>query len=662
MNLLSHLKLRTKLVLLVGLSALALVISIGMAASLMHQRMIDDRIDKLRAVVQSTIGIAQVLETQITAHQITREQAFEHLRTDIHGMRFDAGAGYIIMRRDATILLHGADPSLEGKPSATKDANGRMLSDLIQDALRGSDNGVVSYLFPKPGATEPLLKLSYVATYTPWQVVFFAGAYVDDLESVFRATLLHLSVIGGIILSVTLIAAWLVNRDISLSLGNLKTAMERLATGDLATSIPGTDRRDEVGGMAKSVLVFKHHMEREDELASTQAAEREHAAAEKRTALTSMADKIESETGTYLEKIHRRTASMTMTADAMSASASRTGAAAATAASAAGQAMTNAQSVAGAAEQLSASIREISSQMSQSAAVVARAVTAGSETRTTIEALNIQVERIGAVADMIGEIAAKTNLLALNATIEAARAGDAGKGFAVVASEVKALATQTARSTQEITQHINEVRAATGASVAAVGRIEATITEVSAIAGSIAAAVEQQGAATAEIARNVTETASAADEVTTRTAEVSAEAGDTGRHATEVRENIVCLNAAMEELRHSVIRAVRTSTEEADRRREYRYQADRACRVSIAGQSFTARVTDLSEHGAFICNAPSAQIGTRGTLTLDGIALSLPFRICAVGDGGLHLEFELDEATAIKFRPVPEQVGMRRAA
>ena len=101
-----------------------------------------------------------------------------------------------------------------------------------------------------------------------------------------------------------------------------------------------------------------------------------------------------------------------------------------------------------------ASIREIGVQVTQSTAVVGRAVAAGGETRTTIEALNEQVARIGTVADMIGEIAAKTNLLALNATIEAARAGDAGKGFAVVASEVKGLATQTARSTEEIARHI----------------------------------------------------------------------------------------------------------------------------------------------------------------------------------------------------------------
>jgi methyl-accepting chemotaxis protein len=356
-------------------------------------------------------------------------------------------------------------------------------------------------------------------------------AAVDRGNVVFISTNRLARVVLGIAVTATLIVSLYLIRSISGPLAIMTSAMRKLADGDLVVAIPGQDRHDEIGGMARSVLVFRDHMVKEKELDALGVAERQRAETEKQAALCDMADTVEAESGKSLQRIGQRTAMMTATADAMSASASRTGAAAESAAGAAGLAMANANSVAGAAEQLAATIREISSQMSQSAEVVQRAVVAGTETRATIEALNSEVERISAVADMIAAIAAKTNLLALNATIEAARAGDAGKGFAVVASEVKALAGQTARSTHEITEHISQVRAATEASVAAVVRIEKTITEVNAIAGSIASAVEQQGAATAQIARDVAQTATAAQEMTARATEVSAEASETGRQA-----------------------------------------------------------------------------------------------------------------------------------
>jgi methyl-accepting chemotaxis protein len=367
-------------------------------------------------------------------------------------------------------------------------------------------------------------------------------------------------VVAIVTLSTGLAFSLLIGRGITRPLSAITKAMTALAGGKLSAPVPAISRKDEVGQMARALVVFKDHMMEERRLAAEQAAERKRAAEEKQTALTCMADTIEAETGTALEQMRHRTSAMTTTADEMAASAARAGDAAQNAADAASQVMSNAQAVAGAAEQLTASVREIGNQVNQSSAIVGRAVTAGTETRTTIETLNQEVEKIGAVAGMIAEIAARTNLLALNATIEAARAGVAGKGFAVVASEVKLLANQTARSTQEIARHIAQVRSATSASVEAVVRIEQTITAIDTIAGSIATAVEQQGSATAEIARNMVDTARAAAVMTTRTVDVSAEASDTGRRAAEVRDEATGLNKAMEEMRHFMVRVVRTST------------------------------------------------------------------------------------------------------
>jgi methyl-accepting chemotaxis protein len=640
MRFLSRLKIRTKLTLLLGLFALALVVSIGAAASLIHHRMFDDRADKLRAVVQSTIAVAQSLEERVLAHVLTREQALALLRDDIHAIRFDAGTGYVFAQTlDNIFVLHGTTPALEGKPSQVVDENGRPLTELIRDALRNTDNGTVTYMFPKPGQTERQQKITYVARFAPWDLVFGAGAYVDDLDAAFHAALLRLSMFGGAILAITLLAAWLVNRDISSSLGSLKAAMDQLAKGDLATEVPGTERRDEVGTMAGALLVFKEHMVREERLTAEQQQERERADAAKHAALVGMAEAIEAEAKRALVEVRRRTAAMAETANGMSASAARTGESAQSAAEAARQALANAQTVASAAEQLTASIREIGGQVNQSAAVVERAVEAGRVTRETMEALNERVGRIGAVADMISEIAAKTNLLALNATIEAARAGDAGKGFAVVASEVKSLATQTAKSTEEIGRHIAEVRAATGESVTAVRHIEQTIGEINAIAGSIAAAVEEQGAATAEIARNVTETATAANTMTERANEVSVEAGKTGQQAAEVRENTTALDVAMHDLQNTVIRVVRTATADVDRRQYRRRPCLVEATIVCQGQSGTAMLHDMSERGCFAVTTLRCQVGHVVDIGVSRFGTRLAGNVIEQAENGTRIAF-----------------------
>jgi methyl-accepting chemotaxis protein len=331
-------------------------------------------------------------------------------------------------------------------------------------------------------------------------------------------------------------------------LGRLKGAMGQLANGDLATVVPGTDRHDEVGEMAATVLLFRDHMNEADRLRSVNEAAKTHAAMEQKDALGRMADHFESTIGHLVGRLSSESAALEGTAQSLAASASQGTEQAAAVSAAAEEAGTGLGTVASASEELSASIGEISHQVNQSAKITDRAVEDAKRTNGIVEALATGAEKIGAVVGLITDIASQTNLLALNATIEAARAGDAGKGFAVVASEVKSLADQTGKATEEIRTQIVQIQTATKETVEAIRGIAATIQEVSAIAATIAAAVEQQGAATSEIARNVQQTAQAEQEVTSGISGVSRATSEIGSAARLVLTSASGLSKQTDEL------------------------------------------------------------------------------------------------------------------
>ena len=312
-------------------------------------------------------------------------------------------------------------------------------------------------------------------------------------------------------------------------------AISQIAAGDLSIVIPGANRVDEIGNMAKAITIVRENAENKAREESEAKALQDQAAGQQRRAeMIGVADEFQEAIGKIIETVSAAAIELESSATSLSATAERSQELATTVAAASEEASTNVQSVASATEELSTSVNEISRQVQESARIAGEAVDQARFTNERVSELSKAAGRIGDVVDLINTIAGQTNLLALNATIEAARAGDAGRGFAVVASEVKALAEQTARATGEISQQISGIQAATADSVTAIGQISGTIEKLSEISSTIAAAVEEQGAATLEISRNVQQAAHGTHQVSSNIMDVQRGASETGSASSQV--------------------------------------------------------------------------------------------------------------------------------
>jgi methyl-accepting chemotaxis protein len=533
MNLLSRLKIRTKLASMVALAALTVCGIIALSASLSQSRMMNDRIMQMRTAVDLLFGMAQSLQDDVTAGKMTLAEAQAQFRLRGRQMKFDNGQAYpVAYNADTSIIMNGANPQLEGKITGAKDSNGVLIADAQLAASKSSpDGGVTSYLYPRPGQTVPVRKMAFVRAFAPWNAFMSYGLYVDDIDADVNALLWRLGAMGAGLLALLGLVSWLIARDVLGALDRQKGRMQRIADGSIDQPVEETGRGDEIGRMAETLEVLRQTAITARALESEQVASKQQAEHDKRQALVALADRFDASVGRLVGLMASGSTELESTAKSMSGTAERTNQRAAVVGSAATEASTRVQTVASAAEELSSSITEISRQVAQSAAITSRAVETARHTDTTVRALAEGAQQIEHVAELISSIAEQTNLLALNATIEAARAGEAGRGVAVVAAEVKSLASQTAEATKEIGTRIAQIQGATKEAVEAIQGITATIEEVSTIATTIGSAIEEQGAATAEIARNVTQTAQATKDVTSNIGAVSTAANETGAAA-----------------------------------------------------------------------------------------------------------------------------------
>ena len=338
------------------------------------------------------------------------------------------------------------------------------------------------------------------------EIIQYARDTADDaarrLEKSQARTRSGIIMVGIAMVALGLGFSWLIGRSITRPLNGLATVMKRLADGDTTARIPATHARDEIGEMARTVIVFRDNMIERERLAQTQT-EASRAREQRSDVIANTISQFKHSVENALSTLRAASMKLEMSSADLNKAADTVSSEADTAKSRVSAASENVTAAASSVEELAASIGEIASQAAKSTDVAGRAVSEAQRTVTTMKELGNAATRIGEVVGLIQAIAGQTNLLALNATIEAARAGESGKGFAVVAAEVKSLAGQTAKATEEIAEQIGAIQSAAADASQAIEQVDTIIRDMASIATTVAATVDQQNSAVASIAEGV---------------------------------------------------------------------------------------------------------------------------------------------------------------
>ena len=524
----------TKIHAITLVSVLGLVSLIALSVFALRDEVTDARAIKTRQLVEVAAGILGHYEAEARSGRLTDAAARQAALQAVRALRYEGSEYFYIIDDQVRMVMHPIKPALDGTDlTAMTDPVGKALFVAMADVAKAQGAGYVSYMWPKPGAEQPVDKISYVSRFEPWGWIVGSGVYADDTWAHVKALMIKLLLgLGGITVLVAG-AAVLIGRQVTRPIYGLTAVMSRLARGDFAATIPGIARRDEMGEMARAVDVFRQNG------IAREALEAEQVAAQ--SARQRRVDRVDQLVGDFdrtiagaLGIVTSAASELDATARSMAQVADATSSQAMASSAAAEQTSTNVQTVAAAAEEMVASLGEIERQVRDSNDAASAASREAQATDTAMANLSEAADRIGEAVSTIAAIASQTNLLALNATIEAARAGEAGRGFAVVAAEVKALAGQTARATDEIGGQILAIQRASGEAAQTIRQIGQTIVSVNAITGTIAATVVEQTAATGEISRNAVEAARGTQDVSANVTRVLGSAEETGAAAQQV--------------------------------------------------------------------------------------------------------------------------------
>ncbi len=557
------LSIKLRLAIIVGVSVLGFVI-LGADALIENRReLVSGREHATRNLVEAAISNIERLHRQVTAGELTEDQAQRLAIESVRAARYGEDDYFFIIDGNVRIVMHPFNSEIEGRDGGTvRDPDGvALFTEMVRAARDGG--GYVHYRWTRDGSNRPLPKISYAAAFDPWNWVVATGVYVDDIDAAFWAKAQR---IGLIVLIVTLASAgiaYLASVSISRSVAGITTTMRRLAQGETGLAIPFRDLDNEIGHMAQAIEVFRGDAVERLRLEEDQKQAEAKVDAERRKALLGVLHELVkvavdgNEAQILMVQMKRDVSETVQQVHTMASSVEEMRAAVGEIARNSETATTEAQ----ASEESAGTGRQMAGNATAAMDQMTRAVNTA---KIEVSELAAASDQIGDIVKQIERIAAQTNLLALNATIEAARAGDAGKGFAVVASEVKALANQTARATEDIRGRIANVRGKVEGIIAAMDESVATVGTGRSVVDGLAGSLEEIGRNVNSVSSRMAEIAGVLTQQTAASQEVARSASTVSDIARKNATEIDGVLKAMDTLSRSLNTQVGTFSDLGD--------------------------------------------------------------------------------------------------
>ena len=535
MNSLRSLPISRRLWLILALAILTLILQGAYMLRQIQTDLYAGKSEKTEHVVQSAAGILKHFHSLESAGSLSREEAQKQAMETVRGLRYDGQEYFWINDQTPVMLMHPMNAKLEGQNlSGFKDPDGKALFNEMVAITRSKGAGQVDYRWPKPGATDPVPKISYVELFQPWGWIIGSGVYVDDVQVEFRAQAVKAMSIGLLIALLLTGLVVLITRSIVQPLQAAVDAMASISSGegDLTRNLD-THGRDELTALATYFNAFTaklRHVIRQmlDSAGSLDQAARSLGD------ISSEAQRHSQQQAQQMELVATAVNEVTYGVQDVAKNAEHASSEMHTAEDQASQGQQN----------IEASLRQID----QLSGTIDKAV-------EVIQSLASESTQIGSVLEVIRSIAEQTNLLALNAAIEAARAGEQGRGFAVVADEVRLLAQRTQTSTAEIQGMIERLQGNSEAAVKVINessrasqltveqasqageslaQIAQSLRNLTGLNASIASATLQQSHVVEDINQNVTQTAALAH----NTAEAAEQSSAASQHLKQLADQL----------------------------------------------------------------------------------------------------------------------------